>query len=49
MYILGGILMKEKYEKRLALLGLMPFIVLVVAFLFGPLLTMIIMSIQKLL
>lgn len=39
--------MKEKYEKRLALLGLMPFIVLVVAFLFGPLLTMIIMSIQK--
>ena len=39
--------MKEKYEKRLALLGLMPFIVLVIAFLFGPILTMVSMSIKE--
>ena len=39
--------MNTKNEKRLAFLALIPFIVLVVAFLFGPFLVMIIMSFQK--
>ncbi len=39
--------MNTKNEKKLAFLALIPFIVLVVAFLFGPFLVMIIMSFQK--
>ncbi|MEG1311124.1 MAG: ABC transporter permease subunit [Romboutsia sp.] len=39
--------MNKKIELRIAFLGLIPFIILVIAFLFGPLITMIFTSLKK--